>query len=202
MGRNDISKFVRILLPVVLAILFLGIESTVASPIVITTVSGDTTLATGITGLVIDGVVYDLEFRHSSVQSLYGTSPGNITFHSSSEAYTAVLAMDAVLNAVTAQSDWFLADAVTKNGWDTWFLVPYFVGSSSSDLYSSTFYLQPPDAVKDWHPMQVTGFPNDVASMFTVFTAVGSTAVPEPGSLFLICAGLTSIGLAELRKKK
>jgi hypothetical protein len=64
-----------------------------------TVVFGDGgTKATGITDLIVDGVVYDVEFREANAIEIYGTYPGTLTFDTESEANTGVNAINAELD--------------------------------------------------------------------------------------------------------
>jgi hypothetical protein len=59
---------------------------------------GGTTKATGITDLIVDGVVYDVEFIEANASEIYGTYPGTLTFESESEANTGVNAINLELD--------------------------------------------------------------------------------------------------------
>ncbi len=59
---------------------------------------GGTTKATGITDLIVDGVVYDVEFIEANASEIYGTYPGTLTFDTESEANTGVNAINVELD--------------------------------------------------------------------------------------------------------
>ena len=58
--------------------------------------------ATAIRNLVVDGVTYDVEFKHAYPQQIYGDYPGTYTFTSNTDASAAINAIDDALNSTDA----------------------------------------------------------------------------------------------------
>jgi hypothetical protein len=158
---------------------------------------------TGVDGLVVDGITYDVTFSAASYVATYPAAPtfeGNVT-----GAHDAAVALRTFLNASGVTG--LLGSDCATNGFGCDLLIPEetLAGTPVQIAgYSDAFGLL---ATPGWFDfffsggLETTslgcGLPFGVTCQeFVVFTPVTTAQVPEPVTLALLGAGLAAVGFA------
>jgi hypothetical protein len=167
-----------------------------ASHVSAATLVGTTSDATGIDGLVVDGVTYDVTFVHASYDTVYASTPPTFIGNQSG-AFDAASALATALNALGVQ---YLAGLSTPLEWAT---VPYelLTGVTAYACFdpSNSFCFGTP-----WVPEiygEGTGG-NSFTFYYIDYTVFTSSATPLPAALPLFATGLGGLGLLGWRRKR
>lgn len=133
--------------------------------------------ATGVAGLDVLGVLYDVSFVFGDPLTLF--TAATLTFTTDTDAETALNAIVSVLNAAGAP-----ALATGSSG----FRVPHFINSTSVDYATSGL------VSGAWTDAFTTGSETGngaATNTYAIFTS--ATAVPGPASFLLLLTGLGSL---------
>ena len=155
----------------------------------------DETVATGIQGLLVDGVLYDVSFVYGNYDSFWSaTEPPTFYGGTSTDAYNAGLSIDQALNSESPIPLIGPSSVLKSLG----YAIPY--EDCSNSRFVNIFYHQMgAENAGKW------GFFSDTfVSKFDSFNYRwakfdGGTPVPIPGAVWLLGSGL--IGIVGIRRK-
>lgn len=189
----DLQKFAR---PI---IMLLGLVSCSGIMHASPALQGPASAATGISGLSINGSVYDVVFSNfASYNTVFG-SAGDPTFLNDQTG--AVGALDAIASFLNSESVTGITN-LTGFGGAIYVDVPYGVDSLEVTKRSIFRTTSAPWALD---PSVYTGFKDDVETFISYATFAASSApepAPIPGTLALVGIGLAGLGYQRHRHAK